>query len=78
METGDSVALSRCRRVGRLWWKRTLADDVHELPDGEIHGNEVLALVHGRNIGARILLADDGNAVGVSAQQAGASSGWQQ
>ena len=42
-----------------------LADDVDELADGEVHRDEILPLVHRRDVRARVLLADDRDAVGV-------------
>ena len=44
-----------------------LPDDVDELADGEIRGDEVLLLVDGRDVRLLHLLADDGDAVGVPA-----------
>eukprot|EP00965_Chrysotila_dentata_P036100 1201853-Pleurochrysis_carterae.AAC.4 len=44
-----------------------LADDVDKLPDGQVHRDEVLALVHRRNVGARVLLANHRDPVRVSA-----------
>lgn len=42
-----------------------LADDVDELADGEVGGDEVLLLVDGRDVGLLDLLADDGDSVRV-------------
>lgn len=44
-----------------LLWREldALADDVDELANGEICGNQVLLLVDGRDVGLLDLLADD-------------------
>ena len=48
-----------------------LADDVDELADGEVHRDEILPLVHRRDVRARVLLADDRDAVGILLADAG-------
>merc|ERR1711939_976553 len=48
-----------------------LADDVDELADGEVHRDEILPLVHRRDVRARVLHADDRDAVGILLPDAG-------
>lgn len=53
-----------------------LADDVDELADGEVAGDEVLLLVDGGDVGLLDFLADDGDAVGVFLADAFGLCGW--